>query len=242
MKFTDLEILREDDDVVYINKPAGLLTIPDRYDAEEESLSKILETRYGKIFIVHRLDKFTSGVIVFAKNAEAHKFLNKQFSNREAERIYHIIVSGVIIDESLEIDIPLMPNPGRQGGVIPSARGKESITLIKVIKRYSVATLLKCKLVTGRQHQIRAHMAAIGHPLLVDEFYGTKSAFYLSEIKRRYNLKKNTTENPVISRITMHSKSLGLQHPASGDLITIEAEEPKDFSVLIKLLDKYASH
>ncbi len=236
----NIEINYEDEHIIAVNKQSGLLTIPDRYDRNAPSLDKLLKEKYGEIFVVHRLDRETSGIILFAKNAEAHRDLNIQFEKHTVRKIYNAVVSGIIVDDSLEIDIPLMANPGRGGGVIPSARGKESLTQLRVLERFRIASLVECNLVTGRQHQLRAHVAAIGHPLLVDDLYNENKEFYLSSIKRKFNLKKNQTEFPIISRITMHAKSVGFVHPASKENIELSAEFPKDFRVLIELLRRYA--
>lgn len=229
----------EDDSLIIINKPAGLLTIGDRYDRNAPNLRAILDEKYQHIFVVHRLDRDTSGIMVFAKNPAVHKILNEQFANLEVEKKYHVVCDGVIFKDNVEINIPLMPDPRKPGRTIPSARGKESLSILNVIDRYRHSTFAEIDLITGRHHQIRAHLAAIGHPLLVDEIYGKASEFKLSQIKKRFNLKKNEVERPIISRITMHAYSLQFIHPISGEKIIFEAEYPKDFKALIEVLNKY---
>lgn len=229
----------EDEAILVINKPAGLLTIADRYDKEAPNLRNILNDEYQHIFVVHRLDRDTSGIMVFAKNAEAHKILNEQFENFEVGKIYHVVCDGVVFKDEVEINIPLMPDPRKPGKTIPSARGKESLSILKVKERYRHATYGEIDLITGRHHQIRVHLSAIGHPLLVDDLYGKATEFNLSQIKRRYNIKKNDTERPIISRITMHAYSLQFKHPVSGETVQYEAEYPKDFRALIEVLNKY---
>lgn len=236
-----INILYEDDHLVAINKPAGLLTIPDRYNAELPCLIKMLRKDGDDILVVHRLDRDTSGVILFAKTAEAHRHLSIQFEKQQVVKFYHAVVGGIVPKDELEIDIPLIQNPGKGGGVLPSIRGKESLSIVRVMERFRVATLLEVNLVTGRQHQLRAHVASIGHPLLVDELYGEKSEFFLSSVKRKFNLKKNDVEQPIISRISMHSHSVEFAHPASEEKMKIEADYPKDFRVLINILRKYSS-
>jgi len=235
------EIIFEDDDILVINKPAGLLTIPDRYDSTAKSLYTILKNKYEEILTVHRLDRDTSGVLIFAKSTEAHRLLNFQFEHKEVKKIYHAVVSGIVPKNEVRIDIPLIANSGKGGGVLPSARGKESLSILNVVRRYRNATLVEVELVTGRQHQLRAHVAAIGHPLLIDSLYGENTEFYLSSIKRKFNLKKNASEQPIISRITMHSYSISFVHPVKNEIVEFIAEYPKDFRVLIQLLDKYSS-
>jgi len=237
----NVDILFEDNDIVVVSKPAGMLTIPDRYNYELPNLKSYLKNLYGEIFVVHRLDKDTSGVMVFAKNAEAHRDLSIQFEEMRVKKVYHCIVAGIVAKNEMEIDIPLMKDPSTPGKTIPSVRGKDSMTFIKVIRKFKNATLIKCLLVTGRHHQIRAHCAAIGHPLLVDPLYGNASEFKLSQIKRRVNLKKGTEELPIIKRITMHSKELGFVHPLTNEEVFFESEYPKDLSALVQILSKYSS-
>lgn len=236
-----LEILYDDQDIIIINKAPGMLSIPDRFNIELPNLRDILTEKFGSIFVCHRLDKETSGIIVFAKNAVAHKFINEQFSAYENTKIYHAIVAGSFLRDELLIDIPVMQNPnGRHGGMIPSARGKEAYTQVKVLERYKNATLLECQLLTGRQHQIRTHLKAIGYPLLVDSMYGNAEAFYLSNIKKRYNLPKGTDETPILSRVSLHAFSLEMAHPNGKETIKVQADYPKDFSITVKQLGKFA--
>ncbi len=233
-------IIFEDDFIIVLEKDAGILTIPDRYNHQLSSLSQILQEIYGEIFIVHRLDKDTSGIMLFAKDADTHRDLNIAFENDEVKRIYHVVTQGVIPQDYLEIDIPLIQSHQKSHLTIPSANGKSSLTRLKVLKRYRNATLAECELVTGRHHQIRAHLQAIGYPLLVDELYGNNSSFLVSSIKRKYNLKKYTEELPIISRLTMHSYSLGFIHPKTNEQLYFTSEYPKDFSALLQILEKYA--
>jgi len=236
-----IEYIYEDDSILIISKPAGTLTIPDRYDREAKNLKNILEDKYGKIFVVHRLDKDTSGVMVFAKTAEAHKFINQQFQDNQIEKLYHVVVAGIVPKEEINIDIPLIADPVKLGRTKPSSRGKESLTILKVLEHFRVATLVECNLITGRHHQIRVHCAAIGHPLLVDDLYSENSFFMLSAIKRKFNLKKNTDELPIINRVSMHSYKISFYHPDTNQLVTFSAKYPKDFQALVNVLRKYSS-
>ncbi len=239
-RLKDLDIIYEDEQIVALNKPANLLTIPDRYNSQLVSLSSLLNEKYGEIFVVHRLDFGTTGLILFARTKEVHSFLNEQFYKRNITKIYSAVLSGVLQQDTLEIDIPLLQNPNKKGGVIPSVRGKNSLTILNVEKRYRSSTLVSAKLLTGRQHQLRAHSAAIGHPLLVDDFYGGGKEFLVSSVKKRFNLKKNTEEKPIISRPTLHSREIIFTHPSKGEM-KLEAKYPKDFSALLQILSKYSA-
>jgi len=240
-KDNQIEILYEDDNLFAINKPAGIISIPDRFDKSIFNAYDYLKSKYHEIYTVHRLDKDTSGVMIFAKNAQSHKVLNTQFEKNEVTKIYHVIVDGIIYEDSLEIDIPIAPHPLKKGVSMPTARGKASLTKLKVLERFQKSTLCEINLITGRHHQIRVHCATIGHPLLVDNIYGKSEQFFLSTIKRNYNLKKNEIEKPIISRLTMHSYKLEFLHPYTIEKTTITAQYPKDFAALIKVLKKYSS-
>ena len=235
-----IDVIYEDDFILVLNKHAGCLTIPDRYDKSAINLYDLLTKKYSKIYTVHRLDKDTSGVIVFAKNAESHRNLNQQFQDLKVTKIYHAVITGYVSQDELVIDIPLIEDLRYKGQMKPSARGKESLTVLKVINRFRNSTLVELNRVTGRHHQIRVHCAAIGHPLLVDEIYGKSSEFKVSYLKRNFKLKKGEQEIPIISRITMHSKTIKFLHPVSGIEMYFEADYPKDFEALIEILNKYS--
>lgn len=234
------EIIFEDGNIVIVNKPSGLLTIPDRYDTDEPNLTAILNEKYGKIYTVHRLDKDTSGIMVFAKDAASHRDLSIKFQEQQVQKIYHAVVKGVFPQDEMEIDIPILPDPSRKGLSIPSARGKESLSVVKVLTRFTSSTLVEVDLVTGRHHQLRVHMAAVGYPLLVDAAYGGDPAFLVSSVKRKFNLKKHTDERPVISRLSMHAYSLTFLHPATGEPVGVVADYPKDFRAMLSILEKYS--
>ena len=240
-KFEKYGIIKvfEDERIIALNKPAGVLTLPDRYDRNAPSLIRILESIYPEIFVVHRIDKDTSGLIIFAKDAEAHKMLNTQFMDHSITKVYHAVVRGVFNKEEIEVDIPIMANPAGKGGMIPSARGKYALTIMRPLEKFRLASIIECKLVTGRQHQIRVHAATIGYPLLIDEIYSGVSEFFLSSIKKRFNLRKNEVELPIMKRQTLHSFYMKFEHP-DGNEIKLEAEYSKDLTVLTKLLRKYA--
>jgi len=239
MKINQLEIVFENENIVAINKPSGLLTIPDRYNHSLPSIYELLKEKYQNIFTVHRLDVGTSGILLFAKNPESHNFLNEQFSNHTVRKIYTAVLAGVLRQDRQEIDIPLLQNPNKKGGVIPSARGKASLTILNTVERFRNATLVNAELKTGRLHQLRAHTAAIGYPLLVDDFYGNSKEFYVSSIKRRFNIKKEGLELPLISRPTMHATEINFVDFGGKELV-LEAKPPKDFSALIQVLNKYS--
>ncbi|MBN9399676.1 MAG: RluA family pseudouridine synthase ['Candidatus Kapabacteria' thiocyanatum] len=241
MKRDLLDVIHEDEAVVVVNKSPGLLAIPDRFDKSLPDVRSLVLERYGEAFIVHRIDRDTSGLMVVARTAEAHKALNEQFEHQQVRKLYHAILSGVLDRDEIPIDIPLSPDPRRKGLMKPSARGKEAHTVVRSLERFRLATLAECRLITGRQHQIRVHCAAIGFPLLVDKDYGKSSEFLLSAIKRKYNLARNAEERPIIARHTLHAYELTLRHPSTGDSVSWQAPYPKDFAATLQVLRKYAA-
>lgn len=242
VKPAKLELLYQDDDIVVVNKPPGLLSIPDRFRKDLPHVRGLLERRFGRVYIVHRLDKDTSGVLLVARTQEAHRALCLQFEYRRVEKVYHAVLAGIVERDHVEVDFPLLPDPRRPGRMIPSARGKEARTTLRVLQRFQIATYVECRLTTGRLHQVRVHCAAIGHPLLVDPDYGGVPAFFLSSIKRRYKLAKEEIERPLMERVPLHAMALGFEHPRTGQWMVVEAPLPKDFRALLHALGKYAPY
>ncbi|MEM9836590.1 MAG: RluA family pseudouridine synthase [Bacteroidota bacterium] len=235
-----LNILHQDDHLVVVAKPAGLLSVPDRFDPELPSLSHLLSRRIGTTALpVHRLDRPTSGLLVFAKTTDAQRHLTKQFEERTVEKIYTAIVEGRPRDPRGSIDQALAPHPAKLGRMMVSAKGKSAQTKYQVIDFFGNTSLLEIELLTGRTHQIRVHLAYIGHPLLVDPFYGNHSEFKLSSLKgRRYNLKRGEVERPLLARVPLHAGRLSFTHPATEERLTFSAELPKDMRATVAQLKK----
>ena len=237
-----ISIIYEDNDILVVNKPAKLLTLPDRYRAHFPNLKAIFEKKYGKIFILHRLDKETSGIIIFAKNKEAHRHLSLQFENRTVVKKYRVLVNGRMEKDADEIDKPIAPNLAKAGQMKIAKNGKQAITHYKVIERLNNFTYAEAEIKTGRTHQIRVHFMSIGHPLAIDAIYGKREAFFLSEIKRhKYKPnRKSRVENPLMDRVSLHSAALTIQHPVTQEIMTFEAELPKDFRAMLRQLKNNA--
>ena len=236
MKRTRWEILYEDDYLIVVNKPARFLTIPDRYDKTIPSLIGTLSLKRDKVFVNHRLDKETSGLILFTKTEEAHKALSLDFENRELEKHYKAIVHGLPAEEIGLINLPVAPKRGK--GMIVSDDGKEALTKYRLLESFNRFSLLEVKLLTGRQHQIRLHMKAIGCQIVCDKLYGDGEPFYLSSIKRRMHLKSDEEERPLLSRVGLHASELKFSHPISRAKIEFEAPLPKDMKALVHQLSK----
>jgi len=235
-----LEILFENEDLVILNKPAGVLSIPDRFVPEKPNLVHQLEQKYEKAWIVHRLDKDTSGAICFALNAETHRDLSLQFQERSVEKYYWAILDGLLSKPSGTIDLGIAPHPVTKGKMIGSRRGKKATTEYKVLETFKYFSLVEAEIKTGRTHQIRVHFASLGHPLAVDELYGNRAALFFSEIKRKnFNKGKNEEERPFFQRLTLHAQRIAFTNPADGERIEVSAPLPKDFQALTRQLEKW---
>lgn len=231
-------ILFENEAFIAIDKPAGFLSIPDR-EGKEPSLKSWLRQKYGNIFTVHRLDRETSGVIVFAKDEATHKYLSGIFENREVEKQYQGIVVGVLPDQQGSVDLPIMEHPARPGVMVANRRGKASLTDYQVVEELGAYSLVQFRIHTGRTHQIRVHMQALGHPIACDELYGDGRPVYLSSIKRNYKLSKDQEqERPIVSRLALHSQLLRFADVA-GVVHVFEAPLPKDMRALLSQLRKW---
>ena len=232
------EILEETSDWVAWNKPAGLLSIPDR-EGKEISLKSILQKKYEDIFTIHRLDKGTSGVILFAKNAAAHKYFSHLFEEREVEKIYLGIVTGTLTEKNGTIDSPIAEHPSKKGMMAIMRKGKSSITEFEVKEEFGKFSLVQFIIHTGRTHQIRVHMQELGHPIVVDELYGDGKPVFISSIKRNFKLSKNEEEErPILNRLGLHAAQLSFIDD-DGKRYAIEAELPKDMRALIQQLRKW---
>ena len=238
LESTGSEIISDDDQVLVLNKPSGLLILPDRFRHEIPSLYGILQEELGKIFVVHRIDRETSGVVVFAKTAEAHASLNAQFENRLVEKTYAGIVLGAPAADEGEVDLSLEETPKNPGVMrVNEKSGKEALTRYKVIERFQGYAYLQLIPKTGRTHQIRVHLQAIGSPLLADRIYGNGTGFYLSQIKPRY--RSAGEEKPLLDRTALHALAISLTHPGSGERTSYSTELPKDMVSVLRYLRKF---
>jgi len=234
-----LEVLYEDDDVIVVNKPAGTPVIPDRFNTEAPSVNKLLEAKLGqKIWVVHRLDRDTSGVLCFAKNETAHKYMSQQFQEHLVGKFYAGLVGGRLQQESGRIEAPIAEHPTIKGKMVVNRKGKESVTDYRVVEEWPLFSLLQFQIHTGRTHQIRVHMQSIGHPIVADELYGDGQPFLLSTIKKKYRLStKDEEEKPLLSRLALHAYRLIFTKP-DGTEISVEAPLPKDIAACVNQLNK----
>lgn len=213
-----MKIIYENDRFIVLDKPAGLSVLPDGWEKDSDYLVKLLEEQYGKVFIVHRLDKLTSGVILFARDAETHRALNLQFEHHDAQKTYHAIVEGNPKWEEKVASHPLRANVGhKHRTMVDNKHGKPSETRFRVIKRFQEAALIEAKPMTGRTHQIRVHAYALGHPLVEDFLYGARDQYG-------------------IPRPMLHAQSLSLIDPATSERVKFSAPHPPDFDEALKVI------
>ena len=234
MKF---DIIYQNDDFVAINKPSGLLSIPDRF-GKDPSAKSILQDQFGKIFTVHRLDKDTSGLILFAKNEETHQHLSQLFEGREVEKYYLGLVRGTLMSQKGTIDVPIMEHPGKTTLMMTHRKGKPSITDYEVLEEFGLFSWLKFRIHTGRTHQIRVHMKHLGNAIVCDELYGDKTPVLLSSIKRKFKLSKNELdERPILNRLALHAHQIKFTD-RGGNKFDLEAPLSKDLKALHQQLEK----
>jgi RluA family pseudouridine synthase len=233
-------ILWSDPDLLVVDKPAGLLALPDGYDPKKPYLASLLEPEFGQLWVVHRLDKETSGVIALARSAEAHRELNRQFAERQIVKTYHALTLGSPSWDERDVDQPLRSNVGRRHrSVVDPRDGKPSYTKFRVMERFKDYALLEARPKTGRTHQIRAHLRGQNLPILADPLYGIGEPLYLSAFKKGYR-KGKRPEQP-LNRLGLHAHSLTFQHPTTLEQLRIEAPYPKDFASTLRQLRKYGT-
>ena len=228
-------IILENDNIIAVNKSSGISITADRWDESKERLDKLLERdlNINKIFTVHRIDKETSGIVVFAKDKETHRSLSVFFEDRKALKKYILIVHGRPSWKEVICDLPLVPNGNKKHmTIIDKFRGKESLTKFNYIKSAGNYSILEAYPQTGRIHQIRVHAASLGHPVVCDGLYGKETPVKLSSFKRAYR-GDTLNEKPLLSRLGLHALELVLP-----DIEKLTAPLSKDMDSLIKQMEK----
>ena len=233
-------IIHQTEDMLVIDKAAGLLSLPDRYNPALPNLYGLLHQKFEKVYVVHRLDKDTSGIMVFALTAETHQNLSLQFQNGKVQKTYLALVEGCPQEERGTIRAGLEKVPGKTGRMRVNLQGKPAVSHYRVLQNWERYSLLSVSIETGRTHQVRVHLSHIGHPIVGDPFYGKGHGLLVSKIKgKRFRLGKNETEKPLIARTALHAQKLGIALEGRTELTTFEAPLPKDLRAGIKQLDKW---
>ncbi|NND67420.1 MAG: RNA pseudouridine synthase [Halioglobus sp.] len=200
-----IRILHADDDLLLVRKPHLLLSVPGRHPLNRDCLISRLRRDYPGASIVHRLDLDTSGIMVVPLNRATHSHISRQFQERKVRKTYHAIVYGQVEADQGEIDLPIAPDwSDRPRQVICAERGKQALTHYEVLQRLGDRTRLLLQPVTGRSHQLRIHLAEIGHPILGCDMYAHEEALHMSQ------------------RLLLHATNLAFTHPGSGEWISTE--------------------
>lgn len=205
-----LSVIHVDAAIIVVDKPADLLSVPGRGAGMDDCLASRVQKRFADALIVHRLDMSTSGLLVLARGAAMHSLLSRFFRERQVDKRYVAVVHGLMTEESGEVDLPLICDwPNRPRQIVDFTVGKASLTRFRVVGRDPVANTTRVELepVTGRSHQLRVHMAALGHPILGDDLYGGEAT-------------------ALADRLLLHAMDLGLNHPVSGAPMQFHAAPP----------------
>jgi RluA family pseudouridine synthase len=250
-EFWEIPVLYEDEQLLALDKPAGLLTSPGRLAPERPSLMKLLhagieagkpwerERNLSYLANAHRLDPDTSGVLLLAKTRAALVALADQFGSEKPVKKYLALVQGLPLEEQFFVDEKIGPHPLKTGEMqIDPRNGKKARTEFAVLERYSHWSLLHCVLHLERTQQVQLHSSHAGFRVVGDEVHGGKK-LWLSRLKKNFRLKPGHEERPLISRAALHLEELSLTHPATGEPLAIQCEWPKDLRVAIKYLRLY---
>jgi 23S rRNA pseudouridine955/2504/2580 synthase len=233
-KFQDL-ILFENADLIVVNKPPFLSSLDER-EGGDINMLRLAKNYWPDAQVCHRLDKETSGALVFAKNPEAYRAVSIQFEKRQVKKVYHAIIDGTHVFENLLVDLPIL-NVGKGNVTISRQEGKRAETWFNSLRYFKHYTLVECRPVTGRMHQIRIHLATQRASIAGDELYKGKPVL-LSDLKRNYRLGKDQEELPIMKRFALHAFEISLKINPEEE-ITVNAPYPKDFETLLKLLEKF---
>jgi tRNA pseudouridine32 synthase/23S rRNA pseudouridine746 synthase len=202
-----LDIIFQDRDIIVVNKPSGLLSVPGRDPSHCDSVWRRVQEEYPDAQVVHRLDMATSGVMLLAMHKDAERNLKTQFMNRETQKVYYARVWGQLSEKTGEINLPLICDwPNRPKQIVCYEKGKASKTFFEVVSEDATSSLVKLTPITGRTHQLRVHMQAIGHPILGDCFYATSEAEAMSD------------------RLLLHAYWLKFKHPRTHQVMEFECE------------------
>ncbi len=251
-EFWEIPVLFEDAHLLALDKPAGLLASPDRNAPDRPNLTMLLhrgiaagkpwasERGLSYLMNVYRLDGEATGIILFAKSKPALLALADFFGAENPGRKYLALVHGIPMEDCFEISAKLARNPATPGLMhVDPKKGKRSRTVLEVQEKFLHYSMLQCEPLTLRPHQIRAHLCQVGLRVVGDQLYGGRP-LWLSQLKPDYRLKDGRTERPLMSRPALHAEQLTLPHPETGEMLIITAPWPKDLTVAVKYLRRYA--
>ena len=232
-------VIYSDEHFVVLNKKSGILIAADRYNQDAPRLDLLASEEFGRLYAVHRIDKDTSGLIVYARTPEAQQNLSVQFEKRLVQKTYHALVYGHPLWQDLHVDLALQPDGDARHRTVANKRfGKPSVTDFHVIGNCGPYSWIEAKPKTGRTPQIRVHLAENGFSIVCDPLYGgNQKPVRLSEIKRKWNGDEEE-ERPLLSRLALHAYKIEFTHPATGEKVSFTAPYPKDMDATRKQLAK----
>lgn len=243
MKRTEnFSVIYQDEYIAVLNKASGLLVAQDRWDPDAERLD-VLATKElcadgQRLYAVHRIDKDTSGIVIYGRTEEAHRTLSMAFENREVDKTYHALAYGRPGWDELDVDIPLRADGDLKHRTVKDKhKGKDALTHFTNLGDAGPFCWIEAKPVTGRTHQIRVHLALSGLTIVCDPLYGKPDALYLSKIKRKWH-GDEFEERPILDRLGLHAWRMRIKHPISGEMMEFIAPYPKDLDSTRKQLAK----
>jgi len=244
-----LEVVREDPGWTAVHKPSGLASVKERWRPDAPTALSVLhglwrarDPEAPRPFVIHRLDKETSGLLLFGRDAASARALSEAFRKRRVRKEYLALVAGAPPEPSGEIELRLLPDPRKpERMLVEERRGKKSVTAWETEEVFRGWTLLRVVPRTGRTHQIRATLAHLGCPVATDPLYGEGTALLLSSLKRRYKRPRDHEERPLLGRLALHAHRLRFQDPAGEGEVVLEAPVPKDLRVALEKLRRYAA-
>ena len=251
-QYWEVPVLYEDDTLLAIDKPAGILTAPDPDEPERPSLTALIHKHVERgvpwaternlewVRHVKAVDTDTTGIVTYGKTPEAVAAIQDQINSRTPVTTCNVLARSTPMEDKAEVDIKIARNrKDPTQFCLSPAKGKQSLTKVRVIERFTPCFLLECDPMPDRPHQISLHLRHLGAPVIGDEIYGG-DVLLLSQLKQDYRLKKNQTEHPLMARPAIHNSAMRFKHPKSGEPVEILCELPKDFQVSLKYLRRYA--
>lgn len=251
-QFWEIAVLYEDEHLLALDKPAQLPISPDRNDPQRPTLMKLLhhdiargapwarQRQLNYLANAHRLDCEITGIILLAKDKPSLVALANQFGTDKPVKSYLALVHGAPAQTQFQVAAKLAPHPVHLGRMrVDEKGGKPAKTEFDRLEQFAGFALLQCQPLTNRTHQIRVHLQSIGLAIVGDSWYGGKRLL-LSQLKSHYRLKPGQSERPLLDRVALHAQTLTLTHPATGSLVTLSAPWPKDMTVAVKYLRRYA--
>lgn len=224
-------LLEEHKDFLCVDKPSGMLCAADRQG--QSGLREFLQKKYGEVFLTHRIDRETSGIMIFARNPETHKALSTQFERHEIQKKYLALVMGAAQVQTISLPLLTKKIGSHHKALVDRSKGKPAETIITDVEILGPYSLIRCQITSGRMHQIRAHLSAIHHPLVGDDRYDGPSSFYLSSIKK---LNNRQSEKPLLDRVALHAEHLSFTLNNASYQYT--STPPKDIRATLQQLRK----